>query len=63
MVSNLLQSEKLDLQRGTKSTCLLFLMCCYITVLAQYLPPLLTPLGTFWVLGELRMGGGVCEMA
>lgn len=38
-------------------------MLSYTTVLAQYLPPLLTPLGTFWVLGELRTGGGAYEQA
>lgn len=35
----------------------------YTTVLVQHLPPLLTPLGTSWVLGELRTRGRACEMA
>jgi hypothetical protein len=38
-------------------------MLSYTTVLAQHLPLLLAPLGTFWELGELRPGGRTCEMA
>lgn len=59
MVSNLLQSEKPGPAAWSQVRLLSVLdVLTYSTVLAQRLPPLLTPLGTFWMLGELRTGVG-----